>query len=402
MSTRKDGRREKSLPRYEQKLYTIIRMGPNGFRAQVKDVLSDTEVGKKWVSKNQLKLLNEGEGINQFLTEDTLKLLGRYHSDEEINAMVNDGSDLPDLLKRKQESGDGPPLKQRLRGAVRQARLLRERARDPLDQRLRRVGVVKDEVETEEDEWIKSDDNFDFNEMPSDDDEDDELQLNLPANIVEPSLPRLTEPEGGEAVAENNDVPMEIESTEGAAVEGIPDAVAEGDEGANDESGEGTSGPIIDPGTGEATPENPEAPTLTTGENQHPNVKSGTSEDEAKNADETSWEELEDELPPREVEDQGGPATRTRSRKVTFADTATEQPYRLRLGENLKKRSRKRTMKEIGLHALTRMARPFQTTSPRALPASQVPLKDRAPPGEAQPRRSSRDRRPVQRLISED
>ena len=402
MSTRKDGRREKSLPRYEQKLYTIIRMGPNGFRAQVKDVLSDTEVGKKWVSKNQLKLLNEGEGINQFLTEDTLKLLGRYHSDEEINAMVSDGSDLPDLLKRKQESGDGPPLKQRLRGAVRQARLLRERARDPLDQRLRRVGVVKNEVETEEDEWIKSDDNFDFNEMPSDDDEDDELQLDLPANIVEPSLPRSTEPEGGEAVTEENNVPMEVESTERPNVEEPPEAMVAGDEGANDENGEGANGPIVDPGAGETTLESSETPTLMAGENQHPNMEGGASEDEAKRADETSWEELEDELPPREVEDQGGPATRTRSRKVTFADTATEQPYRLRLGENLKKRSRKRTMKEIGLHALTKMARPFQTTLPRALPASQVPLTGGASPGEAQPRRSSRDKRPVRRLISED
>ena len=389
-ATRSDGMREKSLPRYQKRLYVIVRLGPNGFRAQVKDILSDTAVGTKWVSKNQLKLLDDKTDINQFLSDDTLKLLGRYHSEREIKEMVENGEDLPDLLKRQQKSGDGPPLKQRLRSAMRRNRTLHAETGDPLDRRLRRVGFSNDKVETEEEQWVRLNDDFDTDveDMPSDDEDEGRLELQLPTDLVESVANEPVEEGSDEVATEEDTAPMDIENNGVTAIEN-EHSESQDDEAVLEPEDAELSGETMDVGD-QATEETTED--VTSGGQARVSGESPTVDNEG-----SGWEEIAGELPPQAEAEDLGPAARTRSRRVTFANVATEQPYKLTLDENLAKRGRKRTMKEVGLHTLTKMARPFRTARASGLPAVSVPLR-----GESPPRRSSRERKPVRRLITED
>ena len=261
------------------------------------------------------------------------------------------------------------------------------RTMDPMDRRLRKVGFIKDEVEaeTEEEQWVRLHDDFDVEDMPSDEEDEGALELNLPIKLVEPTLAEPME-EGDDESVESDPAPMdtggdgvinESADTEASELTSNGTNLEAGDTESLDETMEIESQGLEEAAVGEEARVEPESP---------------AARDEG-----SGWVKIADELPPQREAEELGPATRTRSRRVTFASNATEQPYKLNLDENLTKRSGKKTMKEVGLHTLTRLARPFRKTRASGMPAVTVPLR-----GEAPPRRSSREKRPVRRLITDD
>ena len=395
-ATRTDGMRNKSIPRYQKKLYIIVRMGPAGFRAKIKDVLSDSETGTMWVSKNMLKRLNDGNDINQFLSEDTIKLLGRFQSDENIREASRKGGRVHDILDRDQTSGDGPPLKQRLRSSRIHI------GGGELSERLRSVGKVE---EKEEEEWMDTEDTFDIDEMPADN-EDDNDELNLVLEI--PDMPADPDTSTEEPCDEmSNDTRDENDMAPGNG-ESIEDKM---DEDEHSEDGDTNSDTIgntetSSSGSKDLVTENEDGSTGETSDPETeitPNVDDTAtpmevdqSDDEDDMHGEVVWSEPEGEFPPQVEEPEAGPSSRTRAKRVTFADLAEEQPYELTTEERLSKRRKKLTLREAGLHTVAKLVRPFRKKR-EGLPRTNVPV-NYIP----KLTRPTRNRKPVKRLIEEN